>query len=826
MSRLQPRDEQGRFMSFADTGTGSPGTGEIATISSALGGLGITSYNPDRLVQSKGGLDVYRQMVADPHVKAALQQKKSALLAVSWDILPGSDSDADREIADFVRWNLTEFLVDSFNTDLMEFLYALDDGFSISEKVWSIVDEGPWKGKWAYSKFKSKDPKNYKFKLDDYGNILPDGLVNEDARSGSDRDLSIDKFFLYTYQKRYENPYGQSDLRAAYRAFWIKDVAWKLRSIYMERFSGNFLKGKYKTNDLKGRDKLLEIFRSWSQETGIAIPEGIEVEVIQMASSGTSEFDKAQVAAAKEIIIGILGASLTVDEGQKTGARALGDVHMEVAKLFVLSLDITLTSEINKQIIRQLVDFNFMGVVCYPKFAFDARSEITATDIKTLKEAGIRIPDEWVYRKLKITAPTDKETPTSKLLKHHIESGAVSRNDIRERLGLEPLTGEFFTAPIDPSTLPQAAMGTSALSEPASSPAPVRRFQQTVNPEDLVRHLPDKSQLEPGQFWRAPNQFEKYAEIDVVDETTRSTEASAITGSQPAYDRIKEQVLKTVEKKGLLTMPTSEHAKAIEEAAKVTVNVSALRDQIFNAVLIDNVLGRNQLVTEMQNQVPDFKFREHLHFAEALFDVKILEEPTPPAEVVKIMARRAPMTRKTYEAMVGVKQSEAFYVAGLEKKNIEKDVQPLIVQGINEGWDLRDFEFALDQTFVKYKEPTFNQVGKEGEKVLDFHTQTVFRNAMMTSYNEGREQMRSDPDVIETFPANFYSAIMDNRTTKDICVQLDGSVFLATDPRWDKYKPQNHHMCRSILITINKFDFTPDMLSPLPNINIPVGFGG
>jgi SPP1 gp7 family putative phage head morphogenesis protein len=184
------------------------------------------------------------------------------------------------------------------------------------------------------------------------------------------------------------------------------------------------------------------------------------------------------------------------------------------------------------------------------------------------------------------------------------------------------------------------------------------------------------------------------------------------------------------------------------------------------------------------------------------------------------------MTRKAFEKLVDVKRSEAFYVAGLEKKNIEKDIQPLIVQAINEGWDLRDFEFALDQVFVKYKEPTFNQVGKEGEKILDFHTQTVFRNAMMTSYNEGREQMRQDPDVIETFPADFYSSIMDNRTTKEICRLLDGSVFLTTDPRWDKFKPQNHHMCRAILITINKFDFTPDMLSPLPSVVIPVGFGG
>ena len=818
MKNDRPRNKLGQFISLQENHSGSPEENEVAMISSLLGGLGIESYNPDLLVQKKGSLDVYRKMVADPHVKAALQQKKSALLAVPFDILPGGDTDADREIADFVKWNLTEFLVDSFEADLLDFLFALDDGFSISEKIWSEVKQGRFKGNWAYKQFKSKDPKSYKFKLDNFGNILPMGLINEDSREGR-QELPIDKFFHYAYQKRYENPFGESDLRSAYRAFWIKDVAWKLRSIFMERYAGNFLKGKYKKGDKAGQAKLLEIFQSWGQQSGVAMPEGIDIEVLQLAVSGENEYKSAIADASKEIIIGILGATLTVDEGRKTGARALGEVHKQVADLFVLFLDITLSSEINKQLIRSLVDFNYFGVVNYPKFVFDSRTQITTADIKTLKDSGISIPEDWLYRKLKIPKPSNQKTALKQLTKDVIESGSVSRNEIRERDGLDPMTGPYYT---DPASLVIQPQSPAILSEPRG---PVKKFQQ-VHPEDLGKNLPNKSDLEPGQFWREPNKFEQFAEIEVVDLTTRSTEEAAIKGSQPAYDEIQDGIIKQVEKKGILRRPQAQRAKAIEDAAKVVANVSSLRDQLFNSILVNDVMGRNQLITEMDNQVPEMKFREKLKFAESLINVEILEEPTPPKEVAKIMARRAPMTRKEFHALVDVKQSEAFYVAGLEKKNIEKDVQPLLVQAINEGWDTRDFEFALDQTFVKYKEPTFNQVGKEGEKILDFHTQTVFRNAMMSSYNMGREQMRMDPDVIEVFPANIISAIMDNRITKEICFRLDSLVFLATDPRWDKYKPLNHHKCRTILITINKFDFTPDMLSSLPNIQIPVGFGG
>lgn len=853
--RERLRNDKGQFVAMAEAGPGSPPSGETATISSALGGLGITSYNPDLLVQSKGGLDVYRKMVADPHVKAALQQKKSALLAVPWDIVPSGNTDADLDIADFVRWNLTEFLVDSFSTDLMEFLYALDDGFSISEKVWKVVDEGPWKGKWAYSQFKSKDPKNYKFKLDNYGNILPDGLVNEDAKSSAGKDLSIEKFFLFSYQKRYENPYGQSDLRAAYRAFWIKDVAWKLRSIYMERYSGNFLKGKYKPGDTKGQAKLLEIFRSWSQETGVALPDGIDIEVIQLATSSGSEFDKAITAAAKEIIIGILGASLTVDEGQKTGARALGDVHMEVAKLFILSLDITLTSEINKQIIRPLVDFNFPGVVNYPKFAFDARSEITANDIKTLKDAGIPIPDEWVYRKLKIPAPTDEEAPTTQLFKYHIDAGAISRNEIRERLGLEPLKGDYFEQPIDPASLsPQGeqafsdimamarsgvlkfqdqvrispallATGVITLNEAAavdpksfSSSRPVPRVTSLQEPPEPVQAAPPPDGTD--RYYRPLNEFERFAEIPRVDNKLRLIEETSVNASRPAYEDIKEQVFTTVEKQDMLT---GDPDQAKVDATRLTVNVGKLRDVLFKTTLTSDLDGRADQVTEMVNQGMDLgKFME---YTQGVW--RFQDELLTPKEALKAFASRVPLTKDAFDALVESKKASAFSIAGLEKKNIEKDVQPLIIEAINTGMDLSQFQFRLDQLFIKYINPAYGQVGAQGETILDYHTETVFRNAIMQSYNTGKEDLRADTELLEAFPASIYSAIMDQDTSK-ICRDLDTKVFLVDDPQWQPYKPQNHHRCRSTTIAINKFDFNPDMLSGAPpsSVVLPAGFGG
>jgi len=859
--RVVHRDgKTGRFtrdpdvVKFQETGR-KPNGNEIASAGhTILKGYKLTPFrNPDTLVQKKG-INLYQLMSdREPYIKAALFQKKMSLLSVGWSIEPASNNPRDIMMAEFVSWNLKDFLESSFSYDLYEMLDALDSGFSLLEKLWTVVEVGPWKGKWAYKQFKAKPPEFFDFELDEFDNITALLMRSHD---GKELSLDIEKFFHFPFNKRYENPYGRSDLRAVYRAYWLKDAAWKLRAVYMERYSGNNLMGHYPAGDTDMKNALLQIFSSWQQESGIALPEGTDIKTVELATGSVSEFERSINDLNKEILIGILGVTLTVDEGEKSGARAMGEVHERVADLFVDFMDIQLSSEINRQIVRPLVQFNFADIVTYPRFVFDSRDGVSSQDIQILKQAGIKIPEDWIRKQFKIPAVEEQEeksTPT--IFQYHIENGIITPNEVRELLGYKPRTGgdeplekvpqtpDSFAEAVFPELTVRAAI-TKLTELKVMNDYLVSRFSEQLG--DIIKlqepgepgapQLPDKTEVEPGRFWRPLNELEMFAEAPRVDDNLRRIEDAAIRASRPAYEEIRRSIAGYVIRKGILKMDN--RSAAIRLAAGVPVNVGPLKNIIADSTLTTDMMGRADQIIEMQNQGQDFgkvqRFRDEgidrniIKMQEIRFEIGSINEPLDVSQVTELFSGRIPMTKTQFKKLVELKNSEAFYVAGLEQKIIERDVQPLIVQAINNGWSEEKFLFELTQQFTKYVTPEFENIGETSEKLLDVQAQTVFRNAMMTSFNSARDNFRREPELLRTFPGSFYSSIFDSRRS-DICRKLDGSTFLASDPAWFPFYPQNHHRCRSWLIAINLVDFNRDKITPVPSnsdIQVPAGFFG
>jgi SPP1 gp7 family putative phage head morphogenesis protein len=302
-----------------------------------------------------------------------------------------------------------------------------------------------------------------------------------------------------------------------------------------------------------------------------------------------------------------------------------------------------------------------------------------------------------------------------------------------------------------------------------------------------------------------------------VDLRLRRLTDKSIEVSRPAYEKIFAYVLKQVEGKNVL------ESKDFIAAAKIAVNPAPLKDAIFKALLTSNMMGRGDGVISMQNQ--GFDFGRIKKFAEVGFGWEALDGPFTPEEAIKFFSGKVPMTREEFDALSEQLMSEAFYVTGLEKLNIERDVKALLNDALKNGMDLKDFKFKLNELQVKYATPVYDREGTIGENILDYHAETVFRTNMMSAYNEGRREIYSDPDVAGYFPALEYTAIMDGRTT-EICASLDGSIYLADDPVWDTIWPPNHFNCRSTVVTINKYDFNQDMISDKPTVVPAEGFGG
>jgi phage gp29-like protein len=203
---------------------------EVSFVDSYLYGRPAYPYNPDSLVGKKG-LAIYRQIALDEQVKAALSAKKFAALSTGFEIRPASNSKGSDAgaAAEFIEFNLEE-IEDTFESKLYAIMTALDFGYSVSEQVFWLIDYGRWAGKIGLKDIKTRKPDGIEFDTDVYGNLLPDGVLQAGRR------LPANRFLIYSYQKQFSNFYGQSDLRASYRAWFSKDAIMRFMTMALERY--------------------------------------------------------------------------------------------------------------------------------------------------------------------------------------------------------------------------------------------------------------------------------------------------------------------------------------------------------------------------------------------------------------------------------------------------------------------------------------------------------------------------------------------------------------------------------------------------------------
>ena len=379
-----------------------PPVGEVATARGTLAAeLGrIAPYNPDDLI-GKRGYAIYDQMQRDAQVQACLMIKKLAVLSRGWEVHPASNDPRDVEVADFVR-----FALESMRGSILDVLYnvldALAKGFSVLEMNYSVLDGEPYSGRVGLASIKAKDPSTFAFDTDEYLNVK--GLRRtglSDLRPPTS-DLSPEKFVVYSYMPRYESPYGTSDLRAAYKHYWSKDILVRFMNLYLEKYGSPTAKGSYKRGTPKAsQEELLRVLDKIQQETAIVIPEDVQIELLEAHRGGEAGYLQAIEFHDKQISRAILCQTLMTDEGTRVGSFALAKVHLDVLKMCLRKLKRDLEESVmGEQVIKRLVDYNF-NTSAYPTFSLGPLEDTDVVQlsgvIEKLVSGQIIKPDEeWI----------------------------------------------------------------------------------------------------------------------------------------------------------------------------------------------------------------------------------------------------------------------------------------------------------------------------------------------------------------------------------------------------------------------------------------------
>lgn len=260
--------------------------------------------------------DLHRK---EPAVRSAVDGKAAAVAALDVIVKPrNKELPNDRAAAAWVK-DCVEDTPHGWDGMILNILRAaFIDGFSVNEKTGQGVhsDQG---ARWGLKHVKNKDTAHLKLRLDPFRNVL--GVVNtlRGLRTHDPR-----KVILFTHSDMFDNPFGQSDLRAAYRSANLINDAYQVWYIAIKVYGGPFLSGKVK-DDV--RRKQMETALRAARAAGFIVCNAEdEIEILNLASATSFDaFEKKVRIHREEIYLAVRHAYMPFMQSSSGGADQRGD---------------------------------------------------------------------------------------------------------------------------------------------------------------------------------------------------------------------------------------------------------------------------------------------------------------------------------------------------------------------------------------------------------------------------------------------------------------------------------------------------------------------
>ena len=327
----------------------------------------------------------------DVAVSSALNLLYAPIMATNWSIQGGDDE--QREFIEKQIFGMTQRTWQEF---LLEALGYLPFGFYIFEQIYHTLPDG----RIGLFDLAPRIPRSIeKFRTQDeqagitqnlYGDITP--------RSGHGTQVSIplEKLLIFTNHKEGDDLIGQSVLRGARRHYVIKDRLYLISGMSAERFGMGV---PVVTYPLEGgeaeKDKASELGQNLKgNEKGyIAIKEGWKVEILTPSANSLGTMMENLIAHHnRQILMSCLAHSMDLGSNS-TGSYALSSTQQTDLMNFAEQKATYIASQINKYVIKKLIDLNWGVQEEYPELVFEALGveddEKMANVYKSLYDMGI-----------------------------------------------------------------------------------------------------------------------------------------------------------------------------------------------------------------------------------------------------------------------------------------------------------------------------------------------------------------------------------------------------------------------------------------------------
>lgn len=338
-------------------------TNEIATIgrdiTAPLASFVLRPRDEVLLQQGGGkGLALYDSIRRDPHAGAVLRKRRTAVVAREWEVVAAGESPREQAAAELVRGALQLLPFDRFCLGLLNCqLY----GYAVAELIWgaATIEGVP---RLVPVKAKVRNPRRFVFAVETGRGEEQLRLLTLEAPVEGEA-LPDRKFVVARFgEEETEDPYGLGLGNPLFWPVYFKRQGIAFWMTFVERFAAPTTVGEYPPGTPEEEQhKLLSALQALSNETGVIVPSGTVLKLLEAQRSGSIDsYEKLCRYMDEQISEVVLGETLSTNIG-RSGSYAASQTHQEVREELTDADADLLSDVLNDSLVRWIVEVNLPG---------------------------------------------------------------------------------------------------------------------------------------------------------------------------------------------------------------------------------------------------------------------------------------------------------------------------------------------------------------------------------------------------------------------------------------------------------------------------------
>lgn len=356
-------------------------------------------------------LKIYEELERDAHVFAVLESRKLDVVQRGWYIQPASEDKADKRNAEMVEEmlqalgnktpdSLKDQAIITTGTGFDQACHGLLDslmyGFAAAEIMWA------GEGKAIYPQdLRIRHQRRFGFTLAEEG-WLPRLRTRTNLSTG---EVVPPRKFIFHHHQLHHGPYGRG---LGHRIFWpvfFKRQDIKFWLVFVEKFASPTTLAKFPAGASDAdKDAIMTAIQSIASETGVGLPEGYELELLEAARSGSVDsYEKLANWCDAQVSKAVLGQTGTTDQSTGGGSRARDEVAASVSLKRTKADADLLAGTITNSLIKWIIRLNVGPDAALPRLwwkfpELESKEDLNAraTRDRTLYDMGFVVTRDYV----------------------------------------------------------------------------------------------------------------------------------------------------------------------------------------------------------------------------------------------------------------------------------------------------------------------------------------------------------------------------------------------------------------------------------------------